>query len=409
MAFLPETPRQKKILLVLIAVLVWLAFDIYVGTRYHAERDTNFRAFRWDTHTLWSLKPSYEGITFGQSVHTNSSGFRGGEDYPLRSSRRHRIVCLGDSRTYGFGVGDHDTFSWVMQQELRSMGRDVEVINAGVHGFSAVQCRARLEQMLVYKPTVAVVAPGYNDRRYLLVRSEDNDASFPWIARARMVVDLVSWSNIVFAAFYEIGQYKLAQLKQNPPSLDQVPVRVSPESFQRELERMVDICATNRIVLVFLLIYQDPNAYAIVEKAARFYREQNYWEAIETIEESASIIPDRAYSFGRYIVGLSYRQLGKEEKAHENLINHVPFGSLFGEGILRSEEVYFDIFRETANRHGIIAVDGREAIVGSIEDPRLADERFGQLFIDECHYLPEGHHRMGHALASALASPLSSP
>ena len=124
------------------------------------------------------MKGSYRGEAFGKPVHTGAVGFRGPEEYPVKPAHACRILAIGDSRTYGFGVHDDETFAAVAQAGLRSRGLDAEVINAGVHGFSAPQCRVHLANLLKYRPDVVIFAPGYNDR-YLVVRPPDSEASSP--------------------------------------------------------------------------------------------------------------------------------------------------------------------------------------------------------------------------------------
>jgi len=64
----------------------------------------------------------------------NSQGFRGPAWGPGRSAAA-RIVVLGDSFVWGFGVEEGETFSQVL---ARSTG--AEVVNAGVSGYGPDQC-----------------------------------------------------------------------------------------------------------------------------------------------------------------------------------------------------------------------------------------------------------------------------
>ncbi len=69
------------------------------------------------------------------AVTTNAQGFRGlAPVSPKRSERTLRILCLGDSFTFGVGVDDRLTYPALLQKILqaRHPDRDVEVINAGV-------------------------------------------------------------------------------------------------------------------------------------------------------------------------------------------------------------------------------------------------------------------------------------
>ncbi len=403
MPFLPQTRRQRLTLYIMVVVLLLISVDIYFGAKYSAQRDSNFRAFRWDSTTLWALKPSYQGRAWNQPINTNSAGFRGSVEYPVVSKHAQRIITFGDSRTYGFGVKDDETYTGVLEKELRQRGVDAETINAGVHGFSAVQCRARLEQLLHYKPQAAVFAPGYNDRRYLIIRPVDSSDSLPWIARIRKVVDVLQWSNTFFAFMYEVGKHKLTKLQQNPMGLDEVEPRVSRETFQDELTKIIQICRENNIKPLFLKIYQDPGSFALVERAALLYRQGDYDETVETIEEAMNTIPDRAYAMSRLILGRAYQKLGQKEKAAEAFANHHPIGSIFGESVLRSEADYYAIYDELSKQHLVPVADARKVMTVGIDDPREAEDAFRTFFIDECHYSALGHERMGRKLAGILA------
>ncbi len=402
MAFFPKTAKEKKRLAYMILLLCYIGLEIRMGAKYAAQRDSDFRAFRWDTRTLWRLKTGYTGEAFGEKIQTGSSGFRTPRDCGVRKTTDFRIVTLGDSRTYGFGVENEETYSAVLQKELRERGRDVEVINAGTHGFSAVQCRAQLERMLKYKPDTVVFAPGYNDRRYIITRAPDSSRSFAIIARLRSFVGVLSWSNMFFGMLCEIGERKIKKIKENSPPLDEVFPRVPENTFREELLRAVSICQDNDIQLVFLLVYQDPSAFGLVEQAARYYDEGDPEEAIETIQEAFNTIPNRSYTESRYYLGLSYQKIGNEKKARDAFAEHRATGSLFGESVLRSERSYFMIFYDVAKAHSIPVIDGRAAIVGDVTDPIEAEAVFREEFVDECHYTAEGHRRMGVALAERI-------
>ena len=64
------------------------------------------------------------------SVSTNSIGLRSPE---LQKTKPElRIVCLGDSVTFGWGVAEEDSYPRVLEGMLSQDGYDVEVINAGI-------------------------------------------------------------------------------------------------------------------------------------------------------------------------------------------------------------------------------------------------------------------------------------
>lgn len=99
------------------------------------ERD---RFWKYDALLGWVHQPGQEGIfemaQFRTSLHINQKGLRGRE-YPYeRTSDAGRILVLGDSFAWGYGVEESERFS-----ELLANSMDAEVINAGVSGYSTDQ------------------------------------------------------------------------------------------------------------------------------------------------------------------------------------------------------------------------------------------------------------------------------
>ena len=75
------------------------------------------------------------------SVHytTNSLGYRGPEFEPVKPADTYRILILGDSITFGWGVEDNQTFSYLLPELLNHQfqGKNLEIINAGyVDGYA---------------------------------------------------------------------------------------------------------------------------------------------------------------------------------------------------------------------------------------------------------------------------------
>ncbi len=86
------------------------------------------------------LTPGFDGILeraeFSHRVDTNALGLRGAEPRP-RQANTFRIVCLGDSFTWGFGVRTSETFAARLESILTEKypALDVQVLNAGVPGY----------------------------------------------------------------------------------------------------------------------------------------------------------------------------------------------------------------------------------------------------------------------------------
>ncbi len=87
---------------------------------------------------LWVPRPGAP-IVWGNGERINAAGYRG----PVRPIERTpgvpRILVLGESCTFGYGVAYPDTFPAQLESSMRAHGRDVEVIDAGVVGYTVTQ------------------------------------------------------------------------------------------------------------------------------------------------------------------------------------------------------------------------------------------------------------------------------
>jgi lysophospholipase L1-like esterase len=95
----------------------------------------------------------------------NSQGMRADHDYPkAKPPGVQRILSLGDSFAIGYEVDVQDCFASVLERELRSRGYAVEVLNAGVSGYStAEECLYLERELLQYEPDLVLVSFYTND------------------------------------------------------------------------------------------------------------------------------------------------------------------------------------------------------------------------------------------------------
>lgn len=95
----------------------------------------------------------------------NSRGLRADRDHPYEKPEGvFRIVSLGDSFTAGYEVQGDETFSAVLERALRSAGLRVEVLNAGVSGYSNAEAAVYLErELLRYEPDLVLLSFYAND------------------------------------------------------------------------------------------------------------------------------------------------------------------------------------------------------------------------------------------------------
>jgi lysophospholipase L1-like esterase len=68
-------------------------------------------------------------------VHINAGGIRDRDDITFdKPEGQRRVVCIGDSFTFGWGVRDEDGWVRLLETDLRTSGRDVRTVNCGASG-----------------------------------------------------------------------------------------------------------------------------------------------------------------------------------------------------------------------------------------------------------------------------------
>jgi hypothetical protein len=103
-----------------------------------ARREHEIPITQYDTLLGWANQPGlYLPNHFGPGKHVriNAQGFRGGDLREPKSPARIRVVCSGDSFTYGDKVGDDDT--WCAR--LARHNPALEPINMGQRGYGLDQ------------------------------------------------------------------------------------------------------------------------------------------------------------------------------------------------------------------------------------------------------------------------------
>lgn len=124
--------------------------------------------YRADESVAWALLPGYQGVhreyEFDARTSVNDVGFRDRAWDAARRGARWRVLCLGDSCTFGRGVHDGEDYPSQLQPLLAERLGEVAVFNAGVPGYDSVQedlVHAALQPEL--QPQVVIVGWLPND------------------------------------------------------------------------------------------------------------------------------------------------------------------------------------------------------------------------------------------------------
>ena len=158
------------------------SLDLFVATpqqRMQVADQQQGGIFEGDPLLLWRLKPNLDHAVWDFTVlSTNTQSFRA--DYPIKAKPpgTFRIICVGDSVTFGYRVPvvwadkpkDYDPewlpYPMLLEKQLRqaNLGRQIEVITMAVPGYTSHQGLAWLRHDIDYlQPDMVIVSFGWND------------------------------------------------------------------------------------------------------------------------------------------------------------------------------------------------------------------------------------------------------
>lgn len=115
---------------------------------------------------VYELKPDLDVIYAGARVTTNADGFRSphaGEDFARAALR---VVGIGDSFMFGYGVGDGEPYLAVLEELLRRNRPRLgaRILNTAVPGYNTVmEVETLKEKALAHRPHLVVIEFVAND------------------------------------------------------------------------------------------------------------------------------------------------------------------------------------------------------------------------------------------------------
>lgn len=115
---------------------------------------------------IYKLKPDLRGVFRGRRVSTNSHGMRGPEIPVEKAPGVFRIVGIGDSVMFGWGVSDEDYYLRLLEARLnaRQDGRRYECLNLAVPGYNTTMEVAALENVgMAFEPDLIILQFINND------------------------------------------------------------------------------------------------------------------------------------------------------------------------------------------------------------------------------------------------------
>ena len=207
------------------------------------DTDIDLPFMRADPDLFWSPRPGFRGEFMGRPVTINSLGLRGGEPRPRREGAR-RIACFGDSITFGYGVGDEETYPYLLDRALGADGH--EALNAGVTGYTSHQVRRLVTRVAAAAPfDVALFCIGWNDGTWRPVDDREYERRLASVNAVEGVADR-------FYVYRAVKGLYLRSLVRGVQEQRKTTPRVPLPQYRENLAAIVAACRGRHIRPVFV-------------------------------------------------------------------------------------------------------------------------------------------------------------
>ncbi len=200
---------------------------------------------QYDEELGWINKPDTTVSDFygpGQDISIDRNGLRGLQDFDP-DSQHYKIICLGDSFTLGYGVGDQQTIPYHLQQQLVE---GTQVANMGQGGYSIGQSWLWLKRVgPKLKPNLVVCIFIPEDFRRLATNRTANGYSTP---QFEVIDGRVAINNVPVPPKLDVGTYLpghvhfLSTLKKHSSLARGIEGLGSPERTDNDVDDEVLFC-----------------------------------------------------------------------------------------------------------------------------------------------------------------------
>jgi lysophospholipase L1-like esterase len=201
--------------------------------------DRDVSIFESDPVLFWKLRPGIKEEWWDYTVvSTNSSGFRYPRDFSKRKGHDTiRILCLGDSITFGYRVAYQNTFPLILERTLQQAFPDkkFEVIPFAVPGYTSFQGYLLFKSLgISLRPDCVIINFGWND-----VWKEDcsDREAFQRSAPLRGLRSVLRHSQ----AYLHLCKWSSGLRKKNQSQIKKRVARVSKEEYVRNFQLITQL------------------------------------------------------------------------------------------------------------------------------------------------------------------------
>ncbi len=340
----------------------------------------------------WERRPNYKGpVTWGNSPivkEYDNEGYFTVDTPKVRDPSLPRIITLGDSSTFGWGVPTETAYAEVLDELLP----DAHVINLGLNGYTTYQGYGVLQKYApILRPSIAIVSFNFNDRRYVLAEGPDGPQKFQSFAAAGSglrFLEKIATARILRAAAKRVH---LIPMDREPDTdIRTIQARVPPDAYRKNLDDIVRYCRGKGIIPIFLLLGDNPLFTSPLAKGLDLLRASRNEDAIRVL--NALVAADTFHSeIARKYLVRAYETRGDSAAAEREARIPKPRQDISGGRCIFLDRDYNRIMEEVARSQSVKLVDARPVLD---EDPSI--------YLDFCHPDAGGHRKIARLLFDAV-------
>jgi lysophospholipase L1-like esterase len=225
----------------------------------------------YDSERFWKLRPGVQiddpENSVWQGLVSNSLGYRSPEFDLQKPPGTIRIVCFGDSSTFGIGARMEDSWPALLDDFLNARGEQkFQVINAGVPGYTSHQGLQHMRQEVDrLQPDIVFASYANNDFWRWGDRTDQQHArrfgnsslhSRLMQSRLLQVVDHFARPRAEPTASEWAQSTTFNYVTPNDGWVPRVPL----EHFEANIGEMCDVCESRRIPMTLVLWPDQPQA-----------------------------------------------------------------------------------------------------------------------------------------------------
>jgi|GEM_PF-1669318 len=233
----------------------------------------------------YQMRPGFTGEIYKAPVEINSFGFRGRE-FSIEKSDTFRIVCMGNSCTFGNEVKLSETYPYLLEKRLKQrLGDEVQVINAGIPGYSSYQGKILWEEKIaVLQPDIVVVSYGFNDRRTVPdIGWQDGAEFFRRNAKAQSRMEFFRRSYLCKWLLH------ILNLDEKIPKIEGYAVRVDKEQYEANMQEIAGEAKSAGAKVLFLGMPDRNNLRDFYQQADALMNFREFQSVRDRLETSQNI------------------------------------------------------------------------------------------------------------------------